>query len=84
MPAAGATVAGDCAPGVGRSRGQPPLHVGLSFGGAVLLDLAIVRPEAIRAAALVVPGSLHPGEAGGQPLRVPCNVHRLWMPCCAI
>ncbi|EFN53901.1 hypothetical protein CHLNCDRAFT_136076 [Chlorella variabilis] len=38
----------------------PPLHVGVSFGGAVLLDLAVVAPEAIRGAALVVPGGLMP------------------------
>lgn len=42
----------------------PPLHVGVSFGGAVLLDLAVVAPEAIRGAALVVPGGLLPGEQG--------------------
>ncbi|KAL4433944.1 hypothetical protein ABPG75_000385 [Micractinium tetrahymenae] len=57
--ASGPGAAGSSAAGTG-GRPQPPLHVGLSFGGAVLLDLAIVRPGAIRAAALVVPGSLHP------------------------
>jgi pimeloyl-ACP methyl ester carboxylesterase len=39
-----------------------PLHAGVSFGGAVLLDLANVAPEAIRGAALIVPGGLIPGE----------------------
>lgn len=42
---------------------QPaPWHVGISLGGCVLLDLAVVKPEAIGGAVLVVPGSLHPGE----------------------
>lgn len=42
--------------------GPPPLHIGLSFGGAALLDLAVVAPQAIRAAALVVPGGLLASE----------------------
>ena len=45
-------------------KAPPPLHIGVSFGGAVLLDLAVVAPEAIRGAALVVPGGLLPGEQG--------------------
>ncbi|KAI8463745.1 MAG: Alpha/Beta hydrolase protein [Monoraphidium minutum] len=40
--------------------GPPPVHVGMSFGGAVTLDLAAVSPAAIAAAALVVPISLDP------------------------
>lgn len=47
--------------GLLRPGAPPPLHVGVSLGGAVLLDLAVVRPEAVRAAALVVPGCLHRG-----------------------
>lgn len=50
--------------GLLRGGAPPPLHVGVSLGGAVLLDLAVVRPEAVRAAALVAPGSLHPGKLG--------------------
>jgi pimeloyl-ACP methyl ester carboxylesterase len=41
---------------------QAPLHIGVSFGGAVLLDLAVVAPEAIRGAALVVAGGFMPGQ----------------------
>lgn len=45
--------------------GTPPLHactyVGFSMGGSSILDLGHVAPQAIRCAALVVPGSLHPG-----------------------
>lgn len=45
--------------------GPPPLHIGLSWGGAALLDLAVVAPEVIRAASLVVPGGLGPSEPAG-------------------
>lgn len=41
---------------------KPPLHIGLSFGGAVVMDLAVVASGAIRGAALVVPAGLMPGE----------------------
>lgn len=51
----------------------PPLHVGMSVGGAMLMDLALVRPEAIGAAALVVPGCLHPGGKPG---------HNYFWSCC--
>lgn len=46
----------------------PPLHVGVSFGAAVIIDLAAVAPEAIRGAVLLVPGGLIPGEGV-----VPCR-----------
>jgi len=36
--------------------------VGLSLGGALIADLALVRPEAIAGAVMVVPVCLHPGE----------------------
>jgi pimeloyl-ACP methyl ester carboxylesterase len=57
----------------------PPLHVGVSFGAAVLLDLANVAPEAIRSAALLVPGGLAPGESPRRhPLPLACaSVHLL-------
>lgn len=40
----------------------PPVHIGVSFGAASVLDLAAVAPDTIRAAALVVPGGLMPGQ----------------------
>lgn len=48
--------------GLLREGQAPPLHVGVSMGGSSILDLAAVAPETIRGAALVVPGSLHPGK----------------------
>lgn len=58
-----------------------PLHAGVSFGGAVLLDLANVAPEAIRGAALIVPGGLIPGSAWCMPcLLLPSMIYRL-LPC---
>lgn len=47
--------------GLLREGAPRPLHMGVSLGGALLLDLAVVRPEAIGGAALICPGSLHPG-----------------------
>ncbi|KAL4420517.1 hypothetical protein ABPG75_010173 [Micractinium tetrahymenae] len=49
---------------------RPPLHIGVSFGGAVVIDLANVAPEAIRGAALVVPGGLLPARLSSFLLRV--------------
>jgi len=40
-----------------------PLHTGISLGGSMLLDLAVVEPSAIGGAALVVPGGMCPGQA---------------------
>ncbi|KAL4457814.1 hypothetical protein ABPG75_012679 [Micractinium tetrahymenae] len=62
--------------------GPPPLHIGLSFGGATLLDLAVVAPESIRAAALVVPGGLLAMDGWGVMLKVllPSLLYRL-LPC---
>ena len=39
-----------------------PLHMGISFGGAILMDLMCVAPQRIQAAALLVPACLHPGK----------------------
>jgi pimeloyl-ACP methyl ester carboxylesterase len=41
---------------------RAPLHIGVSFGGAVVIDLANVAPEAVRGAVLMVPGGLMPGR----------------------
>ena len=38
----------------------PLLHVGVSLGGGVLIDLARVEPKLIHAAVLVVPACVHP------------------------
>lgn len=63
--AAGAeAAAGAAAPAAQPPRPAAPLHVGVSVGGAMLLDMALVRPEAIAGAALLAPGCLHPGVAG--------------------
>ena len=58
--------------GLLREEALPPLQVGVSLGGVALLDLATVAPETIRAAALVVPGGLHPGgsSAAAAPARL--------------
>lgn len=53
------------------SKARPPLHMGVSLGGALLLDLMATRPETVGGAVLVVPGSLNPGRwraglGGGQ------------------
>ena len=42
--------------------GRPPLQMGVSLGGAVLLDVMATHPEMVGGAVLVVPGSLHPGR----------------------
>eukprot|EP00887_Chlorella_sp_A99_P007447 scaffold2.g7447.t1 len=47
-----------------------PLHVGVSFGGAVLIDVAQVAPDAIRGAALIVPAGLLPVKRLSLLLRV--------------
>ena len=50
--------------------GRPkPVHLGISFGGATLMDLACVDPGVIQAAALMVPICIHPGAetVGGVP-----------------
>lgn len=39
---------------------RPLLHVGISLGGALIMDIARVDPSLISAAALLVPASLHP------------------------
>jgi hypothetical protein len=45
--------------------------MGMSFGGAVTLDLMAVAPHAVGAAALIVPISVHPGE----PVAPAASVH---------
>ncbi|KAL4451883.1 hypothetical protein ABPG75_007545 [Micractinium tetrahymenae] len=69
--------------GAGLPPPHPPLHVGISLGGSVLLDLAVVKPEAVGGAALLVPGSLHPEFAKHlMPLSVALSfaLYR-WLPC---
>lgn len=44
----------------------PPLGVGISLGAAVLLDLAVTCPGVVRAAALIAPVCLYPGEQAGR------------------
>lgn len=49
-----------------KRRQRPPLHLGVSLGGTMLLELGcVVAPEAVGGAALVVPGGLLPGGWGG-------------------
>ena len=49
--------------GGGGGGGQrPPLGIGVSLGAAVLLDLMVISPGAVRGAALIAPVCLHPGE----------------------
>ncbi|PSC73157.1 Diacylglycerol O-acyltransferase 2 isoform A [Micractinium conductrix] len=72
--------------GLGLLRGtRPPVHVGVSLGALVLLDLAVVKPEAICGAALLSPGmGLEP--VTGQKRRMPWQLalgfalYR-WLPC---
>lgn len=50
--------------GLGLMTGQAPApaHLGVCLGGAALLDLAAIWPEAVGGAALVVPLGLEPGK----------------------
>lgn len=58
------------------TRRLPPLYVGVSLGGAMLLELAcVVAPEAVGGAALVVPGGLLPGGC-------PVTARRQFYVCC--
>lgn len=41
-----------------------PVHTGMSFGGAVILDLMAVAPRSVAAAALIVPICVHPDYGG--------------------
>ncbi|KAL4855140.1 Glutamate synthase [NADH] [Chlorella vulgaris] len=66
------------------SQQKPPLHIGLSFGGAVVMDLAVVAPGAIRGAALVVPAGLMPVRLWSFLLRVVLpSLLYLLLPCAA-
>ncbi|KAL4457788.1 hypothetical protein ABPG75_012653 [Micractinium tetrahymenae] len=50
---------------------EPPFHAGVSIGADMLLDLAVVAPGAIRAAALLVPARL---QRGGGPAALPTGL----------
>lgn len=60
----------------------PPLHLGASYGASVIADLAVVAPEAIRGAALLVPAGLMPGATWPVLFRLvlPSVLYRL-LPC---
>ncbi|PRW44524.1 oxidoreductase [Chlorella sorokiniana] len=75
--AAGSTDAG--ASGAA-AKARPPLQMGVSLGGALLLDIMATHPESVGGAVLVVPGSLHP-EAGHSwlPLRASLAMLLHWV-----
>lgn len=50
----------------GGAAGGPPVGAGTSLGAAVLLDLVVTCPEAVRGAALIAPVCLYPGGQGVQ------------------
>lgn len=51
---------------LGPGDARPPLGIGISLGAAVLLDLAVTCPQAVRGAALIAPVCLYPGGSGGR------------------
>ncbi len=56
-----------------RGHSPPPAHLGVCLGGAALLDLAAIWPEAVGGAALVVPLGLNPGKSDSVPSCLPAS-----------
>jgi pimeloyl-ACP methyl ester carboxylesterase len=57
-----------------------PVHMGTSFGGAILMDLASIAPERIKAAVLWVPISLNPSANTGWGLtRITVSIVLPWL-----